>query len=52
MCKFRSLLLNFGEAVLAKESGDQEGKLGLSVGPRYLDEQIDKDKRTPCQHKN
>ena len=27
MRKFQSLLLNFGEAVLAKESGSQEGKL-------------------------
>ena len=28
MCKFQSPLLNFGEAVLAKESGAQDGKLG------------------------
>ena len=30
MSKFQSPLLNFGEAVLAKESGAQEGKLGSS----------------------
>ena len=30
MCKVQSLLLNIGEAVLAKESGAQEGKLGSS----------------------
>ena len=28
MRKIQSLLLNFGEEVLAKESGAQEGKLG------------------------
>ena len=30
MSKFQSALLSFGEAVLAKESGAQEGKLGSS----------------------
>ena len=30
MSKFQSPLLNFAEAVLAKESGVQEGKLGSS----------------------
>ena len=30
MSKFQSPLLNFGEAVLAKESGAQEGILGSS----------------------
>ena len=30
MSKFQSPLLNFGEALLAKESGFQEGKLGSS----------------------
>ena len=30
MSKFQIPLLNFGEAVLAKESRDQEGKLGSS----------------------
>ena len=34
MSKFQRPLLNFGEAVLAKESGSQEGKLGLSWDPR------------------
>ena len=33
MCKFQSPLLNFGEAVLAKESGAQEGTLGSAWDP-------------------
>ena len=43
MSKFQSPLLNFAEAVLAKESGVQEGKLGSSldlwklVGNQHLD---------------
>ena len=36
MSKFQSPLLNFGEAVLAIESGAREGKLGSGVGPWYL----------------
>ena len=43
MSKFQSHLLNFAEAVLAKESAAQEGKLA-GVGPWYLDGQIDEDK--------
>ena len=30
MSKFQSPLLNFGEAILAKKSGAQDGKLGSS----------------------
>ena len=43
MSKFQSPLLNFAEAVLAKESGVQEGKLGSSwdlwklVGNQHLE---------------
>ena len=33
MSKFQSPLLNFAEAVLAKESGVQEEQTGLIVGP-------------------
>ena len=44
MSKFQSPLLNFAKAVLAKESGVQEGKLGSSWGPWHLVGQIDKDR--------
>ena len=44
MSKFQSPLLNFGEAVLAKKSGAQDGKLGFVVGSWHLAEKIDEDK--------
>ena len=54
MSKFQSPLLNFGEAVLAKGSGAQEGRgqTGFVVGSGHLDGTVDEDKRTSCRHTN
>ena len=44
MSKFKSPLLNFGEAILAKKSGSARGQTGFIVGSGHMDRTADEDK--------